>query len=101
MGVMVCIMALYRLIGKMVNENSYFQYMNQLLSENFVKMIFCEIIFLAFLTIQTKNKTCIDQETHEIIQIKQKIKILGFILGAILLLCKHILPSFLTHPPTL
>ena len=56
MGVLVCIMALYGLIGKKMIENSHFQYINHLLSENFVKRIFSKMIFLAFLTIQTKKK---------------------------------------------
>ena len=55
MGVLVCIMALYGLIGKMMIENSHFQYINQVPSENFVKVIFSKKIFLAFLTIQTKK----------------------------------------------
>ena len=49
--------------------------------ENGVKVIFSEMIFYAVLPIQPKNRTCIDQKTPNIIQIKQKKENFGFFLG--------------------
>ena len=47
MWVIVCIMASYGIMQKKLIENSHFQYINQLISVNFVKVLFSKMIFLA------------------------------------------------------